>query len=58
MICYLDMTFCRFHEDCNEGDTCERAATNEVWNDAELMRLPLSVYAEKPQCFNPKMEEE
>ena len=58
MICYKDMTFCRFHEDCNEGDTCERAATTEVWEGAEAIGLPLSVYADKPQCFNQKEKED
>ena len=58
MLCYRDMAFCRFYEGCEQGDTCERAATPEVWEGAEAARLPLDVYADKPQCFNQKEKED
>ncbi len=57
MLCYRDMTFCTFHEDCAKAPTCHRPLTDEVkrgaaewWggNDA-----PVALFLEKPACHEP-----
>ena len=51
MICYKDRTFCRFYEECKDGSTCSRALTTDIIKNAEESKLPVSQYAEKPECF-------
>lgn len=51
MICYKDMTFCDYYEDCKYGGECKRASTKEVREDAEKKELPLSIFKEQPECF-------
>lgn len=61
MICYRDMTFCPFHEECGIGDACMRALTDEViadaqkwwswFNGSQTDGVPICQYAEKPNCF-------
>ena len=47
---YRDMTFCRF-SDCTDFDKCSRRLTESVKQAAELLRLPISQFAEQPECF-------
>ena len=47
---YRDMTFCRF-SDCADFDKCSRRLTESVKQAAELLRLPISQFAEQPKCF-------
>jgi len=55
MICYRDMTFCSFWEECSQEahqqKGCGRALTPEVEQRAEEMKLPISQFMEKPDCF-------
>lgn len=59
MFCYKDMTFCNY-DGCSRWDTCHRALTEEKWLDAadwwersggSREDAPISLYAEKPDCF-------
>lgn len=52
MICYRDMTFCGFWEDCRNGEDCERALTEIVRKGAEFSRLPIAQFVDKPECYN------
>ena len=57
MMCYRDMTFCPFHEDCKAGTTCFRSLTKEVEQGAERWfgpDAPISVFTGKPKCFDQK----
>lgn len=47
---YRDMTFCGF-TDCKNFNTCSRRLTDAVEKAAELLRLPISQFAEQPECF-------
>ena len=57
MICYRDMTFCAFWEECRGGMECPRALTFGVRLEAERWWLPrvdgapICVYTHKPECF-------
>ena len=58
MLCYKDMTFCSFYKDCKDGETCERALTDEVKADAKNWGdswgcddTPICEFTEKPECF-------
>ena len=57
MICYRDMTFCPFYEDCKQRVQCARPLTPEVIADAVnwwgTADFPVSVFAEKPSCHDP-----
>lgn len=52
MMCYRDMTFCRYYNTCVEGDNCERAMTQEVIDDADRHNMLISEFAEKPECYS------
>ena len=54
---YRDMTFCRF-VDCTDFDKCSRRLTESVKQAAELLRLPISQFAEQPECFVAKQSPE
>lgn len=58
MMTYKDRTFCKYHEQCVSGKDCPRALTEDVMKGAEAYKLPLSVFAEHPWCYEPKMEED
>ena len=47
---YRDMTFCGF-TDCENFNKCGRRLTEAVEKAAELLRLPISQFAEQPECF-------
>lgn len=55
MLCYKDMTFCKFHKECAKGKECDRALTDEVIKDAEQWwgkkGAPVCIFMEKPECF-------
>lgn len=51
MLCYKDRTFCQHYESCAMGNTCERALTEKVATGAERVKLPISQFAEIPDCF-------
>ena len=50
MICYKDMTFCPYWEDCKEKD-CPRALTPDVCERANDIGLPICEFANKPDCW-------
>lgn len=49
MTSYRDRTYCPF-TDCTDLK-CNRRLTDAVQKAADLLRLPVSLYAEKPNCF-------
>jgi hypothetical protein len=51
MICYRDMTFCRYYTTCQYGSGCPRARTKKVIEAAENFGLPVSVFGTKPKCY-------
>ena len=55
MICYKDMTFCTFYDECEKGETCDRALTDGVKEGAEdwygSKGAPICRYLDKPKCF-------
>jgi len=55
MICYKDMTFCPFWDDCKQGEKCDRALTDEVCADAmawwQGQDPPICQYTDKPECW-------
>lgn len=51
MKCYEDITFCAFYEGCNIGKNCNRALTEKVKQDAEMKRLRICRFIDKPNCF-------
>ena len=60
MICYKDMCFCPFWEECVEGKECHRALTEDVREGAkEWMgeNAPISMFADKPDCFREAEDE-
>jgi len=52
MICYRDMTFCTFYEDCANASTCRRPLTAEVIQRAAKKGLPISQFMSKPDCHS------
>ena len=55
MLCYKDMTFCPYWEECNLGYQCDRALTQLIKDNAEkwMKNAPISQFSEKPSCFYP-----
>jgi hypothetical protein len=57
MICYRDMTFCPFWEECRKGKTCPRALTEKVREEAKKWwagnagDAPIMQYTTKPSCY-------
>ena len=47
---YRDMTWCPY-SDCADFASCSRRLTDSVKQAAELLRLPISRFAEQPECF-------
>ena len=54
MICFRDMTFCPFYEDCAKAKDCNRPLTEEVerqafewWGSDDA---PIAQWTEKPDC--------
>lgn len=59
MMCFKDMTFCPFWEDCTHGDVCKRAFTPELKAEAKKWMdcPPICYYSEKPKCWKEKADE-
>lgn len=56
MLCYRDMTFCTYWEDCDDAPKCHRPLTEEVrtaadrwWGDEEGSP-PIACFAQMPDC--------
>lgn len=58
MLCYRDRIYCPFHLRCKAGDFCARSLTDSVVKDAADFGLPISQFAEEPNCFDPKENED
>jgi len=58
MICFRDMCFCPYYEDCVNADGCGRALTPEVLAAADRWwgkpGAPIDRFAEKPSCWSEK----
>lgn len=58
MMCYRDRTFCPFHLTCAQGNTCDRALTEQVVADAIEWwggkKAPIAQYGEHPKCWEEK----
>jgi hypothetical protein len=58
MMCYKDMTFCPFWEDCASAKGCSRPLTPEVRIQADMWwgkaGAPICTYADKPDCWLPE----
>jgi hypothetical protein len=56
MMCYKDMTFCRFYEDCTKAKECHRPYTPEVKAAAEKWwgseDAPVCFFMNKPACHS------
>ena len=50
-MCFRDKTYCSYYKDCIDGMFCQRALTRDVTVTAEKVDLPISQFAEKPDCF-------
>lgn len=53
MLCYRDMTFCPYWQDCAQADDCPRPLTDEVRRKAESFKLPIMQFGGKPGCHIP-----
>jgi hypothetical protein len=57
MLCYKDITFCRYYQNCKKGKDCFRALTSEVkekaqkWWSLENGEAPICEFAEEPECY-------
>lgn len=51
MLCYKDMTFCSYWNQCKNGSICQRALTPYVEIMAQKVRLPICQYTDKPECL-------
>lgn len=51
VLCYHDMTFCRFWEECSDGKECGRRLTEGVIQDSNRLGLLICQFSEKPRCF-------
>jgi len=54
MICYKDMAFCSYYEECKDGDSCERSLTEELIRDVNEFCPLLCRFTKKPSCFKKK----
>ena len=50
MLCYRDMTFCKFYMDCTGAKLCGRKLTTAVRQSAVSFGLPIMEYSDKPHC--------
>lgn len=51
MLCYMDMTFCGYWQECRLGKTCPRRLTELVSQTAAALNLQVAQYADCPDCF-------
>lgn len=57
MICYRDMCFCPFWEDCANAADCHRPLTEDVRLEAQAFGLPIDQFVDKPPCHMLKQSE-
>lgn len=54
MICFRDMTFCEYHNDCAKAHECPRALTDLVKEAADKWwgkpGAPIAVFVSQPDC--------
>jgi len=58
MKCYKDRTYCGFSLICKTGCTCDRSLTQDIIDKAAKEKIPVSQFAEYPECFVPFFEQE
>jgi len=51
MMCYKDMTFCTFYDECEAGEECKHGLTETIKLDAQRAGLLISAYVDRPDCF-------
>jgi len=55
MMCYRDMTFCSFYEDCTGHPACLRALTPAIEYEAKVWwgsdTAPICQFVMAPECF-------
>lgn len=55
MTCYMDRTFCPYHESCLSGTLCARALTPAIQASARQWwgedHAPIAVYTDHPDCY-------
>ena len=51
MLCYKDMCFCPFFDECEHGRDCYRAMTMDVIEKADECGLGIDRFLFKPDCF-------
>ncbi len=53
MICYRDMTFCKFYTDCQAhiDNPCHRALTDDVKNGAAAQGSLIAQFGTEPACY-------
>ena len=56
MMTYRDMTFCE-QKDCKHFGACFRSLTDMVNQKAESIGLPVSVFVDRPECFEGDADE-
>jgi hypothetical protein len=54
MLCYRDMTFCRYWRGCAKGKTCDKALKPTIFRKATATGLPISQFMDTPDCMEPK----
>ena len=59
MMCYKDTTFCPFYLECIHRETCKVALTPKVKDTVKECKdnPPISVYLDKPNCFEENKNE-
>ena len=60
MLCYKDQAFCSDWRKCKNGETCFRALTSRVIEDAARVGLPMQVMSLRSDCdrWEPKESED
>jgi hypothetical protein len=60
MMCFRDMTFCEFFEDCANAKDCHRPLTQEVKDAAarwwKSKDAPIATFVSKPECHEEKKD--
>lgn len=55
--CYKDMTFCKWHLQCADGEKCPRAMSEEILEAAMAAQIPIATYISPPiDCYRAKEE--
>ena len=53
MICYKDRSYCQHYKICKHGETCDRALTDKVKEEAKKIGLSIAVDI-SPECYKVK----